>query len=201
MRFAAGFLVFVGFLFTANAQAKDFPIFDGQYYNGLYYPRIDVVEWGDAAKTHLEFHIYSKNEPVDVAAEVGMKNGKPVVWLNYHLKSRGENVCRVAVAPPHFREGDKLFAYQDLSDTDYNNIYFSKYPIKDAKLRAYTIPAYTTCDDEFAVNKEGPDSKKGSERKIASQPPAQGKTEESVPAAKKPGGLVDYDNAAVPFSF
>jgi hypothetical protein len=51
--------------FSAFAGQRTFPVFDGQFYNGLFYPRIDIVEWGAENKTHIEFHIYSKNDPID----------------------------------------------------------------------------------------------------------------------------------------
>lgn len=195
------------------AGQKVFPVFDGQYYNGLYYPRLDIIEWGNPAKTHLEFHFYSKNDPVDIAAEIGMKSGKPVLWLNYHFKNRGENVCRHAPAPAHFREGDPIYAYVDRSDRDYDNIYISNAPLAEAKAATYNILPYSICtDDEFASNK--PDASASLAKGGKNTQPARSIASDGLerddslgqavaPAAKNPtpGKLIDYENSAVPFSF
>ncbi len=169
--------------------AKQFETFDGQFYNGLYYPRIDIIEWG--TPPHLEFHIYQKDKPIDLAAVAGDKNGKPVLWLNYHLDYRGENICRHVIAPAQFKDGDKLYTYKETSQPDFDIIYVSTIPFApDRKLTDYTLKPYSTCSDEMASNK--PDV--APNRSPASEP----KKDEAKPG-KNIG--VDYDNAAVPFSF
>lgn len=183
----AGLIVFCG-----AVMAKQFEVFDGQFYNGLYYPRIDMIEWSDEGRPpHMEFHIYSKEKKLDLAAVPGDKNGKPVLWLMIDLKFRGERVCRHVLAPSHFREGDKIYAYRDDSFPEYDNIFVSTYPMQGKRLVPYAMPEYQPCVDEMASNKPGTGG--------AARVPAS-----AIPAAEKKDGKnigVDYDNSAVPFSF
>lgn len=193
------------------AQAKQFEIFDGQFYNGKYYPLVDMIEWGEqqGELPHMEFHVHMKDKPIEIAAVPGEKNGKPVLWLMFDLKFRGERICRHVLAPRHFKPEMPLFAYVDRSDADYENIYVSSEPRNDKKLQPYAMPAYERCQDENASNMplgQGP-----GERMPASIP-----TDAASPAATLPAGAsppvapvkgdgknigVDYDNHAVPFSF
>ncbi len=187
------FVCLFALLFSVAGWAKEFEIFDGRMYNGLYYPLVDIIEWGDIP--HIELHIHSKNQKIDVVAVPGDKNGKPVLWLMYDLKYRNERVCRHVLAPAHFKEGMKLYAYRDDSDPDYDNIYFSSQPMQGKKMVPYEPPTYEPCLDEMASNK--PDSMP---RAPASVPtPA----EALPPAVKKEGDNigVDYINHSVPFSF
>jgi hypothetical protein len=187
-------------LFSFAAQ---FEIFDGQFYNGLYYPVIDNIEWGEAdgELPHMEFHIHSKDKLIDVAAVPGDKNGKPVLWLMYDLKFRNEKICRHILAPSHFREGMKMYAYRDNSDADYDNIYVSSQPMTGKKLVPYEMPAYEPCVDQNASNK--PDSLPRSPASVAEAPPAATAGAAPVKADSKEGKNIgtDYDNHAVPFSF
>lgn len=187
-------------LFASTAHAKQFEVFDGQFYNGLYYPLIDIIEWGEqhGEKPHMEFHVHSKDKPVDVTAVPGEKNGKPVLWLMFGLTHRGERVCRHVLAPAHFRKGMKLYAYRDNKDSDYDNVYVSSEPMKG--LAEYTMPEYQRCTDENASNMP---EEFASERKVASEQPASPAPASTVvPEKKDPKQIgVDYDNHAVPFSF
>lgn len=191
-------------LLSTTAHAKTFEIFDGQFYNGQYYPLIDMIEWGEqwGEKPHMEFHLHSKEKPLDVIAVAGDKNGKPVLWLNILLPHRNERVCRHVLAPLHFKKGTKLYAYRDNRDPDYDNIWVSSEPVKN--LPAYAMGEYERCTDENASNmplEPGERLPAGAEPAVqqsaapAATPPA--------PAEKKDGkGLgIDYENAAVPFSF
>jgi hypothetical protein len=197
------------------AEAKTFPIFDGQTYNGLYYPRVDIIEWGEPF--HLEFHVYyKKDKPIDLSAVVGEKGGRTVVWLNYDLKFRGERVCRHAPAPPQFRKGEKIYSYRDNSHEEYDNIYLTSEPMKTSKtLVAFDMEPYYICpNDETASNMPDGPLPPGSqpERAIASESvpqqdggrvPASQERAIAPDASKREGkGLnVDYENAAMPFSF
>lgn len=168
---------------------------------------IDIIEWGEAngELPHLEFHIHSKDKPIDLSVVAGDKNGKPVLWIMYDLKFRGERICRHVLAPSHFREGMKLYTYRDNTDGDYDNVYVSSEPMKETdKIKAYTMPTYERCTDELASNKpeEGP-------RKPSSQGSSNAtKVEGNAPSSNSGGEEkekknigVDYDNNAVPFSF
>lgn len=196
-------LSILALLLPILAYAKVFETFDGRFYNGLYYPVVDAIEWGEqnGELPHMEFHIHSKDKLVDLVAVPGDKNGKPVLYLMYDLKFRGERICRHILAPAHFAEGMTLFAYRDNTDPDYDNIYFSSQPMSAKNLVPYQMPEYVACTDEHASNK--PDS--------APRVPASASTPAASPApsatpakAEKKDGKnvgVDYDNHAVPFSF
>jgi len=194
-------LLILSLLFSsALAEAKTFEIFDGQFYNGLYYPLIDMIEWGEqrGEKPHMEFHLHSKDKPLEISAVAGEKNGKRVLWLNILLPHRHERVCRHVLAPLHFEKGMKLYAYRDNRDTDYDNIYVSSEPIKN--LPEYKMPAYERCSDANASNmpEEMAKAREPSSAPVATQAPVA-----PVGSEKKQGeGLkIDYENAAVPFSF
>ena len=193
-------LLFSLLALSGTAHAKQFEVFDGQFYNGLYYPLVDIIEWGEqhGEKPHMEFHVHSKEKPVEVTAVAGEKNGKPVLWLNFGLTHRGERVCRHVLAPAHFRKGMKLYAYRDNKDADYDNIYVSSEPMKN--LPEYTMPEYQRCTDENASNMP---EEFAAERKVASEQPASAVPAPTVnPEKKDPKQIgVDYDNHAVPFSF
>jgi hypothetical protein len=198
------YLFLCAICFLPTAQAKQFEIFDGQFYNGLYYPMVDIIEWGEAngELPHIEFHIHSKDKPFDVSVVPGDKNGKPVLWVMYDLKFRGERICRHVLAPAHFKEGMKLYTYRDNSDGDYDNIYFSSEPMKEtATVKSYAMPTYEPCTDELASNK--PDNS----RKPSSQPATNANPSSAAPSAPANPGKegknigVDYENNAVPFSF
>ncbi|MGZ3654062.1 MAG: hypothetical protein ACXVB9_10960 [Bdellovibrionota bacterium] len=187
--------------------AKDFEVFDGQYYNGQFYPLIDNIEWGEADHElpHMEFHIHQKDKPVGVSVVSGTKGGKPVLWIMYDLAYRAERVCRRVLAPAQFKENQKLFLYRDDSDPDYDNVYIYSEAWKQKGKKTvpeYTMPAYERCSDENADNMPMP-----ADSKAPAVPGApavmKGPSPASVapPAGKAKGLPVDYDNTAVPFSF
>ncbi len=198
--------IFLSFFVAHPTEAKTFETFDGQVYNGLYYPLVDIIEWGEqyGDLPHMEFHIHNSREKpssqkIDLSVVSGKKNGKPVLWIMYDLKYRGERVCRHVIAPSHFGEDMKLFVYLDESDPDYDNYFVSSYAMSGKNLKPYTMPAYEACADENASNKpEAAEAQAApvTERAPASVPP-------SAEKEKKDGKNIglDYDNQAVPFSF
>ncbi|HEY8280401.1 MAG TPA: hypothetical protein VIH99_12305 [Bdellovibrionota bacterium] len=200
---------------TTFAHAKQFEVFDGQFYNGLYYPMVDIIEWGEQNKElpHIEFHLHSKDKPIDVSVVSGDKNGKPVLWIMYDLKFRGERICRRVLAPAQFKEGQKLYAYRDNSDSDYDNVYVYSEPWKQTaknKVPEYTMATYERCSDEQADNMPEPKDKKAAApaaaSPVASTPsgvvaPKASASTSPLPAKEGKGVPVDYDNTAVPFSF
>ena len=194
--------LFLALLLPISAFSKQFEVFDGQMYNGQYYPMIDVIEWGEAdgKVPWMEFHIHSKEKRLELSAVPGEKNGKPVLWLMYDLPFRNEKVCRHVLAPLHFKEGMKFYAYRDLTDSDYDNIFVSSEPMPGKKMIPYEMPAYQRCVDENASNMPEPKAPMAdpyvndSPRAPASVAPDNAKAE-----GKNVG--VDYDNHAVPFSF
>lgn len=179
---------------------------------------VDIIEWGEGEgkKPHIEFHIHSKNNKIDLAVEPGDKNGKPVLWIMYDLAFRGERICRHVLAPAHFKEGMQLYTYRDDSDKDYDNIFISGEEMKGKKLVSYAMPKYQPCLDENASNKPGstPAALKLDSIKIQVQPaptptPSDSKTNSNpasfaTPSDGKKDGKnigVDYENHSVPFSF
>jgi hypothetical protein len=186
-------------LVAIPAHAKQFEVFDGQFYNNQYYPLIDMIEWGEqrGELPHMEFHVHSKEKRLEISAVAGEKNGRPVLWLNIEMPYRNERICRHVLAPAHFRKGMILTAYRDDKDPDYDNIWVSSEPVKG--LTPYAMPAYQRCNDDNASNMP----EEISDRKVASEQPAAAPAERAPAAAKKDGkGLdIDYENHAVPFSF
>ncbi len=200
-------------LFLLNsAQAKDFERFDGQIYNGQFYPLVDIIEWGeqDGELNRIEFHFHSKEKPMDISVVAGEKGGRPVLWMMYDLKFRGgEKVCRHVLAPSHFKEGMKLYTYRDNSDPDYDNIYVysepQKFKGKKKPIPEYQMPEYQRCLDENASNMpypKGQEPAKVAETSVAPARDPAARTPLALPAVKEGKGLpIDYDNTAVPFSF
>ncbi len=198
-----GFIVFLAlFAWSFVGHAKDFEIFDGRFYNGQFYPRVDAIEWGETP--HMEFHIYSKDKPVDITAVPGEKNGKPVLWMVYDLKSRGERVCRHIIAPAQFKKGDKVYSYKDSSNAEYDNYYVSTHPLTDKGLVPYTMAPYAPCSDEMASNMPGttPAPAAGEQQRVpASVTPSEAVAPAATAAKEGKNIPVDYENRAVPFSF
>lgn len=197
--------------FPLLVSAKEFEIFDGQYYNGQFYPLIDNIEWGeqDHEPPHMEFHIHQKDKKVDVSVVSGVKGGKPVLWIMYDLAYRGEKVCRRVLAPAQFKEGQKLYTYRDNTDADYDNVYIYSQPWKQTGKKVvpeYTMPNYERCSDENADNMPDPNEKKAAtpapsapaKAAAAAKEAVKDTVKETPTKAKLP---VDYDNTAVPFSF
>lgn len=201
------FSVLLALLVSQPVFAKEFEIFDNQFYNGKHYPMIDIIEWGEneGKLPWLEFHVHSKTKPIEVSVVPGDKGGKPVLWIMYDLSFRNERICRHVVAPSHFKEGMKLYTYKDSSDKDYENIFVSSEPMKGKNLVEYKMAQYAPCSDEHASN--WPGSAPAPETAEAQRFPASGNMPQPAPPApdsgKKEGKGVgpDYENNAVPFSF
>lgn len=189
--------------FPLIAETKQYPVFDGQFYNNLYYPRVDIIEWG--SPPHLEFHVYSKDEPIIISAKPSEKNGKRVLLVSYYFTKRKEKLCRRVLAPANFSPDAKLYFYKDGSDKEYDNIYVSVVPMKPSKkLDNYSNQPYTDCSDPVPA--------KSTQRGVASTPAPSvliDKNEGSI--MHKRGGkvekdpvkheLIDYENHAVPFNY
>jgi hypothetical protein len=149
-------------LFVINALAEDYPIFDGQFYNGLFYPRIDVVEWADKGQPyHMEFHIYKKDKPIEISGQVVDKGKYRVFMHAVDLTYRGERRCRSALTPADFKEGQQLYYYFDPSDKDMNRVIISQTPKTGQK--AYKMKPFKECV-EVAAHSEAP------KRVVASEP-------------------------------
>lgn len=201
---------------TPALANQDYAIFDGQRYNGRYYPRIDIIEWGTPA--HLEFHIYSKDDPVEIEVKPIERGGKRVLLVNYFISSRQEKVCRSVVAPAHFRADSPLYLYLDASDSEYRNIYVSANPLPTTRNKqAYPQREFSLsgCEDLSA------DAANSKTQENAGRGVASGGSGEKAPAAmvskdegaslRQPAGksdapakkheLIDYENNALPFNF
>lgn len=153
-------LILLSFLNPTLARAADFEVFDGRVYNGKYYPRIDVIEWG--TPSHMEFHIYDKINPPELAFELDTKTGRKVMLVNYHFKQHGQKLCRRVLAPGHFHEG--FTVYMDNSDPDFNNIIVSVHelPAKKGLVKLIRPFQYASCtadqpDRGIASKKEAGD--------------------------------------------
>ena len=189
---------------AVEAEAKQYPIFDGQFYNGVYYPRVDIIEWGNPP--HLEFHIYSKKEEVIIEAKAIDWDGRRVLLVNYTFPGRKEKLCRSVLAPANFLPDGKLYLYKDSTDVDYDNIYVSIVPMKiTKKLDSYASDNFSKC---LEPKKEAP-----KKRAVASAPATLTNKHEGSSLAgpasnrkktkpKDPKGeLIDYENNAIPFNF
>lgn len=148
-------------LFVQPLIAEDYPVFDGRFYNGLYYPRINVVEWDKPE--YLVFNIFSKEKPVDLTGKVIRRGGQKVFQFQYHLKDkekgRDEKVCRSVIAPASFRVGQKLNYYIDKSDHKMDQIYVSARSM--SKKMSYKTEKFDNC---IAQKKKTP------KRAVASTP-------------------------------
>lgn len=190
--------------FPLIAETKQYPIFDGQFYNNKYYPRVDIIEWG--APPHLEFHIYSKEEPIEISAKATEHNGRRVLLVSYFFTKRKEKLCRRVLAPANFSPDTKLYFYKDGSDKEYDNIYVSVVPMKPTKkLDNYANKEYSSCDEPA----ESPKPQRG----VASNPAPTvliEKNEGSImhkrldqanPSDPPKHQMIDYENHAVPFNY
>lgn len=213
-----------------EAEAKEYPIFDGRTYNGLFYPRVDIIEWTHKGQPpHLELHIYSKDEPIEIQAKPIQRGGNKVLLVNYYFTKRKETVCRSVIAPASFAENSKLYFYRDKSDAEYDNIYVSVSPKPTTKnMETYAAKEFTEqdCNEEnsddmkkVAAEKEkkataasgSPNSSTSSNasgetgRDIASERPADGSTggdgNYGKAAPRKKHELINYENNAMPFNF
>ena len=204
-----------------NAEAKQYPIFDGQVYNGRFYPRVDIIEWTHKGQApHLEFHVYSKEEPIEIEAKAVMRGGNRILLVNYFFTKRKEKVCRSVVAPASFNADAPLFFYKDSSDAEYDNFYVSVSPKPSTKnLATYSKREYNVkdCDEEDAKQvMSGHDTPSPGEKGTASaqtdpgtRAPATLVDSKESPAVKAPAQkqpekkheLIDYENNALPYNF
>lgn len=118
-------LMFVGF-FLFNSFARDYEIFDGRNYNGKYYPKIDIIVWRyDKSEDYtLQFQVYWKGHPVEMAYEFDDSTGQKVMKVQYIIKERDNEVlCRRVPAPGNF--GPVFKAYKETGDKDMDNTILS----------------------------------------------------------------------------
>lgn len=199
-----------GLILCGQTMAADYPIFDGQRYNGKFYPRIDIIEWGRPA--HLEFHIYEKAKPVEIQARAIERNGKRVLLVNYFLSERGEKVCRSVIAPANFAPEAALYFYRDRSDREYDNIYVTMSPLPATRnLETYAATEFSTsgCEEADAAtnnpNGRAVASESGNKAPVSMVGKDEGrslKTPQNTPAPEnKKHELIDYQNNAMPFNF
>lgn len=135
----------MAFLMPSPLIAEDFEIFDGRVYNGKFYPRIDVIEWGEPS--HMEFHIFSKGKPVDLSFELETKTGRKVMLVNYYMVDRNEHLCRRVLAPGHF--GQSFYVYRDNSDAEFDNVIVSAEKLPEKKGQSLVNPKkYLSCGEE-----------------------------------------------------
>ena len=143
-------LFLLGYSYLSSAE--EFQRFDGQYYNNLYYPRIDIVSWGEPL--HLEFQIYDKKNQIDIGGITLDKGGQAIYLVAFDLTYRGERRCRRVVAPPNFKVGQELYYYYDNSDKDMNNIIVSAKPIAGKK--KYEPKQFSNCVEVAANSQDTP---------------------------------------------
>ena len=84
-------LVLIQFSKVSYAE-EQYQIFDGRFYNGLFYPNIDIIEWGEP--THLEFQIYDKGNQIDVSGVTIDSGGRLIFRAAVDFSFRGERRCR-----------------------------------------------------------------------------------------------------------
>ena len=140
-------------LSLATSFAEQYQIFDGQVYNGLHYPNIDILEWGEPA--HLEFQIYDKKNPIHISGQTVEINGRQLFQVAIDLAFRGERRCRRIIAPASFKKGQQLHYYIDKSDNDMNNIIVSAQPLTGKV--PYTAPPFHGCTEQ-AANSSSPET-------------------------------------------
>lgn len=183
------FLATMMMLSPAALRAAEFEVFDGRVYNGKYYPRIDVIEWNDKPgdPSYMTFHVYSKNDPVDLGFELEESKSKKVMLVNYLITSRDEHQCRRVLAPQHFTQG--YLVYRDRSDPDYDEIIVSMQEMPKKKGRELVnAKKYASCD--LPDPKRLPAAETG---KPVAEPNDQKRPKNDKAALKKQG-------ASVPFS-
>lgn len=130
-------------LTSMPARSADYEIFDGRTYNGKYYPRVDIIEWGQPS--HMEFQVYWKGKPLEMSFELEDKGARKVMLVHYFIKERNEHLCRRVLAPGHFHEG--FMVYKDTSDKDMDNtiVTVSALPAKKG-LELVSPPKYFACE-------------------------------------------------------
>lgn len=120
------FAVFLLSLTVFSALARDYEIFDGRNYNGKYYPRLDIIVWRyDKSDNYtLQFQLYWKGHPVDMAYEYDDSTGQKVMKVQYIIKERNNEVlCRRVPAPGNF--GPVFKVYKETGDKDMDNTILS----------------------------------------------------------------------------
>lgn len=130
-------------------KEKAFEVFDGQVYNGKYYPRMDIIEWTENGHTQssMEFQVYWKGHQVEMSFELEEKDGKKVMLVHYFIPERNEHLCRRVLAPHHFTKN--FMVYRDTRDKDMDNTIVTMLPIEEKPGRSLISgKKYLACLDE-----------------------------------------------------
>lgn len=138
------------FLYSSLSAAKPkvFEVFDGQFYNNRYYPRVDVIEWtdDDERQSHAEFHVYWKGHQLDFDFALETVGNKKVLLVKYIIPERNEALCRRVIAPAHFHEN--FYLYKDQSDRDMDRTIVRMTPSNNKKYKALTKRPFKACVEE-----------------------------------------------------
>lgn len=134
-------------LITTNLFAKSYEIFDGRYYNGLYYPKIDVITWREKETepfaTHL--NIYWKGHVVDLAFDIEDKGAEKILLVHYFIKERNEHLCRRIPAPGNFVKGP-VKVYLDTKDKDMDKYIVAQHDMSD-RYKEIKTGEYKQCEE------------------------------------------------------
>ncbi len=127
-------------------------MFDGQFYNNRYYPRVDVIEWtdDDERQSHAEFHVYWKGHQLDFDFALETVGNKKVLLVKYIIPERNESLCRRVIAPAHFHEN--FYLYKDQSDRDMDRTIVRMTPSNNKKYKALTKRPFKACVEEGEEN-------------------------------------------------
>lgn len=172
--------VLLGNQFGNNSFAEDYPILDGRTYNGLYYPNVDILEWGDPL--HLEFQVYDKKRPIEVTGKTVKSGDRHVFVFTIDFPERGERLCRRVLAPKDFVDGKPVYLTTETGDNEMNNFIFSHKPIKGKS--SQIVAGVDDCVEKKPVAKAG-------EAPVVSEPerPPAFVVEDPVPKARVPASV------------
>lgn len=205
-------MILAGMLaFTGVAHTKQHEVFDGQYYNGKYYPIIyfKTIDWTNNPR--MEAQIHSKNDPVDMSLKiVKKKEGGYVGLLNYYLRGGSEKLCRKVAITNSYTDKTTIYTYIDRTDPDADFIWFINKPVKTGKkLEAYNMKPYSPCVDQPKSDPNNIGRSESANKQVhdpwkkLNLPQNTTRPFEPKPTPKKDGkGVgVDYENQAMPFSW
>lgn len=135
------------FLFTFNVFAKSYEIFDGRYYNGLFYPKIDAITWRDKESepftTHL--NVYWKGHPIELSFDIEDKGAEKILLVHYFIKERNEHLCRRIPAPGNFEKAP-VKVYLDTKDKDMDKYIIAQHDMS-AKYKEIKTTPYKQCEE------------------------------------------------------
>ena len=121
-------LLFMSLLVCSfSLKAEEYPVLDGRKYNGLFYPNVDILEWGDPMQ--LEFQVYDKKNPLSVTGKTLKIGDNTVFVFTIDFPERGERICRRVLAPKDFDPEKPVYLTTETHDIERNNFIFSHKPI------------------------------------------------------------------------